>query len=61
MDTNIIQLCIQSGAVGLCFYLIYVNRKMSNGQLNKMIDVVQNNTIVLTKLGDKIDNYTAKK
>ena len=55
MDANTVQTIVQSGAVGLCFYLIYVNRKMSNGQLNKMISVVENNTVVLTKLGDKID------
>jgi hypothetical protein len=51
----IVPLLVQAGAVGLCFYLIYVNKKMSNGQLSKMIDVVQNNSTVIGKFSEKLD------
>ena len=52
---TIVPLLVQAGAVGLCFYLIYVNKKMSNGQLSKMIDVVQNNSEVIGKFSEKLD------
>jgi hypothetical protein len=52
---TIVPLLVQAGAVGLCFYLIYVNKKMSNGQLSKMIDVVQNNSTVIGKFSEKLD------
>jgi hypothetical protein len=51
----IVPLLVQAGAVGLCFYLIFVNKKMSNGQLSKMIDVVQNNSTVIGKFSEKLD------
>lgn len=55
VDSSTVQLVVQAGAVGLCAYLIYVNRKMSNGQLKMMVDALNNNTVALTKVGDKID------
>jgi hypothetical protein len=46
---------LQYGALGLCAYLIYVNRKQSNGQLNKMIDVVDRNSHAIGKFSEKLD------
>lgn len=60
IDGTTVQLLVQAGAVGLCFYLIYVNRKLSNGQLKIMVDALNNNTHVLTKVGDKLDELVRR-
>jgi hypothetical protein len=46
---------LQYGALGLCAYLIYVNRKTHNGLFRMMIDVIKANTEANTKLSDKLD------
>lgn len=63
-----IQILVQSGAIGLCFYLIYINRKQSNGQLNTMIDVIERSTDasvqtagIMGKFSEKLDELIRRK
>lgn len=50
-----VQVLVQAGAIGLCFYLIYVNRKAYNGQFKVMLSIIERNTEVMAKLSEKID------
>jgi hypothetical protein len=66
-DSSIIQVLVQSGCVGLCFYLIYVNRKINNGRMDQMLAIMNRNTeamvsnaVVNQKLADKLDVLIAK-
>lgn len=59
-ETSSVQLLVQAGAVGLCFYLIYVNRKAYNGQLTRMMDVIEKNSEVMGKFSEKLDDLTRK-
>ncbi len=61
-SSETVQILIQSGAIGLCFYLIYVNRKINNGRMDQMLKIMESNTEALTKnaensgkLSEKID------
>jgi hypothetical protein len=62
MSETVLPLLIQSGAVGLCFYLIYINRKINNGRMDQMLRIMESNTQALVKnaenngkLSEKLD------
>jgi len=62
LEPEIVQIIIQAGAVGLCFYLIYVNRKINNGRMDQMLSIMKanseamiQNATVNQKLADKLD------
>lgn len=67
LEPDIVQIIIQAGAVGLCFYLIYVNRKINNGRMEQMLSIMKDNTnamianaTVNQKLADKLDELIRK-
>lgn len=62
LDSSAVQLLIQSGCIGICFYLIYINRKINNGRMDQMLQIMAQNTQAMManatmnqKLSDKLD------
>lgn len=60
-SSETVQILVQAGALGLCFYLIYVNRKAYNGQFQTMLKIIESNTEVMAKLSEKIDELIRRK
>ncbi len=67
-DTTIIQILIQSGAIGIAFYLIYVNRKINNGRMAQLLDILakngeawNRNTEIMGKFSEKLDELIRRK
>lgn len=61
-NSETVQILVQAGAIGLCFYLIYVNRKINNGRTDQLLKILDSNTKALMdnatvnqKLADKMD------
>jgi hypothetical protein len=62
LDPSLVPVIVQAGAVGLCFYLIYINRKINNGRMDQMLRIMASNTDALVKnaensakLSEKLD------
>lgn len=55
-----VQILIQSGAIGLCFYLIYVNRKINNGRTDQMLEQMKNNTDAQNKTANVLGTLSEK-
>jgi hypothetical protein len=47
-----VQLLVQAGAIGLCFYLIYVNRKINNGRTDQMLSIMRDNAEAMSKVAE---------
>jgi hypothetical protein len=61
METSAgIQALVQAGAVGLCFYLIYVNRKINNGRMDQMLQIMKDNTDALVKNAEVMGKFSEK-
>lgn len=63
METNIIQVIVQGGSVGLCILLIWVVYKLVSNHdvhlleaLNRNTDAWSKNEIALTRLIDRLEN-----
>lgn len=59
-SSGTVQILIQSGAIGLCFYLIYVNRKINNGRTDQMLKIMQSNTDALVKNAENSGKLSEK-
>lgn len=51
---------IQSGVVGLCFYLIYINRKINNGRMDQMLEIMKGNTEAQIKSAEVMGKFSEK-
>ena len=55
-----VQILVQAGAVGLCFYLIYVNRKINNGRMDQMLQIMDRNTEAMVKNAEAMGKFSEK-
>jgi hypothetical protein len=60
LDPTLVQLLVQAGAVGLCFYLIYVNRKINNGRMDQMLRILASNTEAQVKSAEVMGKFSEK-
>lgn len=62
---DIVQLILEVGfPAAMCTYMIYVNdrnNKRNNEENRRMSDIINNNTIAITKLIDKLDYIIREK
>ena len=55
-DTNIIQLCVQAGAVGLCALSMWVNYKLASNHINHNTESNERLTNAISRLAQLIED-----
>ena len=60
LDSAIVPILIQSGAIGICFYLIYINRKINNGRMDQMLSIMKGNTDAQVKTAEVMGKFSEK-
>jgi hypothetical protein len=60
LDPSLVQILVQAGAIGLCFYLIYVNRKINNGRMDQMLRIMEGNTEAQIRTAEVLGKFSEK-